>query len=296
MTDSFHKALLDLLYDAVFFVDGERRITYWNKAAEELTGFTSQEVLGSKCGESFLAHVDCQGAALCGGSCPLAQTLADVEERESELVLRHKQGHRIPVSVRVAPVFDDGGRPVGAVQIFRDISVRLELRSQLEEMKEQAFLDPLTGLANRRYLDRHLRQRMDEYDRRDAAFGVMYFDIDRFKAVNDRHGHGVGDDVLKMVARTLASNTRLHDLVGRWGGEEFLSVASRVDYRQLLAIAERQRIMVERCSLSVPPDVAVTVSVGAALAVRGESVDALLQRADELLYQAKKSGRNQVCG
>ena len=101
---SFHGRLLDSLYDGVYFVDAERSITYWNKGAERLTGYTAAEALGKHCYDNFLMHVNANGCALCFGGCPLAATLVDGNPREDEIFLRHKRGHRVPTSVRVSPV------------------------------------------------------------------------------------------------------------------------------------------------------------------------------------------------
>jgi len=120
---SFHEKLLDSLYDGVYFVDQDRRITYWNHGAETLTGYTASDAVGRQCFDNFLEHVDEGGCALCVNDCPLAATIGDGQRREAEVYLRHKAGHRIPVSVRVAPLRDTEGLVVGAVEIFTDVQV-----------------------------------------------------------------------------------------------------------------------------------------------------------------------------
>src|SRR5215471_8894879 len=96
----FHARLLDHLYDAIYFVDPSRRITYWNEAAELLTGYSAQEAVGRPCSDNLLVHVNETGCALCTTACPLSDTLADGKRREADVYLRHKAGHRVPVSVR----------------------------------------------------------------------------------------------------------------------------------------------------------------------------------------------------
>src|SRR5512138_459514 len=98
----YFKVLLDNLYDGVYFVDRDRRITFWNKGAERLTGFSKQEADGRSCHDNFLTHIDENGRHLCLSGCPLAETIQDGRQRECDLFLHHKDGHRLPVSIRVS--------------------------------------------------------------------------------------------------------------------------------------------------------------------------------------------------
>jgi PAS domain S-box-containing protein len=123
--NEFYKHLLDNLYDGVYFVDRDRRITYWNRAAEELTGFSADEVVGRCCFDNLLNHTDHCGEQLCHGRCPLHFTIEDGVSREADVFLCHKQGHRVSVSVRAAPIYDDQGCIVGAIEIFSDNTAKL---------------------------------------------------------------------------------------------------------------------------------------------------------------------------
>ena len=101
---SIRERLLDSLFDGVYFVDKERRIQYWSQGAKHLTGYSASEAVGRYCFDNFLVHVDECGCALCLTGCPLASTIADGDRREADVYLRHKLGHRVPVTVRVAPI------------------------------------------------------------------------------------------------------------------------------------------------------------------------------------------------
>lgn len=120
--DRFYKTILDNLFDGVYFVDSERRITYWNKGAERISGFFEAEVLNLACYDNILNHVDETGKRLCLDGCPLAEVLKDGIPRQAEVFLRHKAGHRVPVAVRITPVYE-GNTIVGAVEIFSDTCV-----------------------------------------------------------------------------------------------------------------------------------------------------------------------------
>jgi len=165
----------------------------------------------------------------------------------------------------------------------------------VEDLQAKAFLDPLTGLANRRYVEMNLQGKADEMSRYGWHFGVIMMDIDRFKIVNDSYGHDSGDEVLKMVARTLLHSSRSSDLVGRWGGEEFIAIITNTNMEKLHAIAERYRSLVEQSSLPLgETPLSVTISAGATLAAPGENVEPVIKRADKLLYASKDAGRNRV--
>ncbi len=127
------------------------------------------------------------------------------------------------------------------------------------------------------------------------GFGVLRMDSDHFKNVNDIWGHPAGDAVLRVAARTLAHNARSFDLVGRWGGEDFLAVVSGVDESKLHTVASRFRALVEQSNLDYEADrISVTVSVGGAIAQAADTEESLLERAGQHLYQSKAPGQNRV--
>jgi diguanylate cyclase (GGDEF)-like protein/PAS domain S-box-containing protein len=292
--EGFFRNLLDCLYDAVYFVDRDRRITYWNKAAEALTGFTREDSVGSLCHQNRLAHVDDQGHQLCLSGCPLHASMRDGTPREARIFLRHRLGHRVPVRVRVTPIRDAAGDIVGAAEIFSDDSDGRENEQRLQQFERLALLDHLTGIPNRRHLEATMAARHREVQRYGGSFGVLIADIDHFKSVNDRLGHAAGDQVLVAIARSLRAGIRPFDVFGRWGGEEFLAVLVNLKGDELVAVAERLRVLVERTTLPEYPGLDLTVSVGAVLATPGEIIPDIVRRADEQLYRAKNDGRNRV--
>lgn len=295
LINDFHRQLLDEIYDGVYFVDLDRNITYWNRAAEKISGYKSDEVIGRSCRDNILIHVDCKGLELCGEGCPLGLAISDGKSSEVETYLHHKKGYRIPVAVRAAPVTSDKGNTVGAVEIFSDISQIEVIKHRMKELERLALLDHLTGLPNRRYAEEELSVRLAEHTRYSWPVGVMMIDIDHFKLVNDKYGHDLGDEVLRTAGQTLLRNSRPFDLVGRWGGEEFISIVRNVDKEPLKIIAERYRALVEKSKITMDEDeVSVTISLGGTLIVDGDTTESIIKRADDLLYASKNSGRNRV--
>ena len=293
--ETFYEGILDNLYDGIYFVDRDRKITYWNKAAERITGFLRSEALGTHCYDHILNHINDEGDHLCHHDCPLAQCMETGEPMQAELYLHHKEGYRLPVSIRVTPILDKDGSVIGAAELFSDNSAKAMMLQRMEELETMALIDPLTRMANRRYIEMHLRNRLEEMHRYGWTFCVLFVDIDDFKRVNDTYGHDAGDKVLKIVGRTLSGNARPFDIFGRWGGEEFVAIVENVSYKTLPMIANRFRLLVENSYLSVGDrKIRVSVSVGATVARLEDTVETLLRRADRLMYQSKKAGKNRL--
>ncbi|MBU0945089.1 MAG: diguanylate cyclase [Proteobacteria bacterium] len=285
--------IIENLHDGLYFVDKNRVIAYWNKAAEKISGFTASEVIGKSCSDDILAHVDSEGQRLCTGLCPLAATIGDGTPREAEVYMHHKDGHRIPVSIRVSTLTDASGHVIGGIELFTDISNQTTNALRVKELEKLALLDSLTQLANRNYIDRELRIKFEEKKRFNLPFGVLFIDIDHFKKFNDNYGHYLGDDVLKFVANTFVANARPFDLYGRWGGEEFIGLIPNIGASDLENLGNRMRHLVKNSYLTRDDKkLQVTISLGATIASENDTMDSLLKRADKLLYQSKTSGRN----
>lgn len=290
--DSYER-IIENLHDGLYFVDRDRIITYWNKGAERISGFTAEEVVGKSCGDNILTHVDSHGNNLCTGMCPLAETIKDGRLREAEVYMHHKDGHRIPVSVRVSTLTDNDGIIIGGIELFTDISNQEAIKLRVKELEELALLDNLTRLANRNYIEREIKNRFQEKKRLNVPFGVLFMDIDHFKKINDSYGHVVGDNVLKFIARSFVANARSFDLYGRWGGEEFIGIIRNVEGKELELIGNRVRVLVENSYIiHENKKLYVTISIGATLVKEDDTIDSLIKRADSLMYKSKTAGRN----
>lgn len=292
----FYKELVDNLYDGVYFVDRERLITYWNKGAERITGYKSNQVIGRSCRDNLLNHVTANGVQLCLGQCPLAACMEDGVVREADVFLHHADGHRMPVLVRAAPLRDTQGKIIGAVETFTSDAGMLSIRQELRELRHSTRTDTLTNVGNRHFLEGRLRAIIAEYENQRGGAAVIFIDIDQFKQFNDTYGHDVGDKVLRMVAATLKHNLRKTDIAGRWGGEEFLAILYDVTSFDLLeTICDKLRTLVELSRLDLAnKSLNVTISVGATLLRPYDTPETIVRRADELMYQSKEAGRNRV--
>jgi diguanylate cyclase (GGDEF)-like protein/PAS domain S-box-containing protein len=287
------EGLIRHISDGLYMVDLRRKIIYWNKPAEEITGYSAQQVVGHACWENILVHVDQHGQGLCQAMCPLAATIKDGIHRDAQVFLHHRDGHRVPVWVRTSRLQDLSGKVIGGAELFTDLSATSAIANRIKELEKISLIDELTQLANRRYMEMELQGRFAEMKRYGLAFGLILMDIDFFKQVNDRYGHPVGDLVLRAVSKTIQQTARPFDLFGRWGGEEFMGIIRNTDAAGLAAIAERVRILVANTFLEVnSAPIGITISVGATMALATDTPASLVRRTDQLLYQSKARGRN----
>jgi diguanylate cyclase (GGDEF)-like protein/PAS domain S-box-containing protein len=288
-----YQDLLDQISDGVYFVTRDRRITYWNRGAELMTGYSAPEVLGHSCGEGILRHVNDSGKQLCLHGCPLAATMIDGKPREAPVFLHHKDGHRVPVTVRGSALRSPDGEILGSVEVFSHRGVNPY--AGLPRNRKDDAMDPVTGLAPRRFGELSLQTLTQAVAEEATSLGVLYIDADHFKNVNDTFGHKTGDEVLRMVGQSIVNGLRRGDIPVRWGGEEFLALLPGTDLAGLLATAERVRMLAENSWIQKGDvQVRVTVSVGATMAVPAESPDDLVDRSDGFMYASKQGGRNRV--
>ena len=293
--DTIFETIIDNLQDGVYFVDTHRVIKNWSAGATRITGYGAEEVRGRSCADNILVHVDDAGRSMCKGMCPLAATIKDGQPRNGFYYLKHKEGHRVPVNVFAAPICNNGGDIVGALETFHDESAPPDSIAEVSRLKQALYMCPLTGIPNRRYVEEIMPNKFEEIRRSGKFLSLMVIDVDNFKNVNDTYGHETGDIVLKMVGRTLAHAMRSSDLLARWGGEEFIAVMIMEKPLDLLQTAERLRVLVQTSSRTISKDkLCVTVSIGAVAASASTNWIDALRLADRRLYESKNQGRNRT--
>ena len=188
----------------------------------------------------------------------------------------------------------------------RDLQQRLEhesartekLRALLEQTKRDALIDALTGLYNRNALDRKIAEMTEALRADGSPFSLLMLDVDNFKRINDAYGHTIGDAVLRVAGKTIAQNTKGSDFAARYGGEEFAVTLPRTPLDRAVVVAENIRRSLEANRFKVVHNdktlPAITISIGITLACKDDTPEALFERADKALYQAKSAGRNTV--
>jgi diguanylate cyclase (GGDEF)-like protein/PAS domain S-box-containing protein len=287
----FYSNILDNISSGVYFVDRDRVITYWNKGAERLSGFTALEVVGSKC-SSFLNHIDEKGNVLCGDNCPLLGTINDGNHRQAEVLMMNKMGQRVPVLVQAMPM-QENGEILGAVEIFQDISPLKLAEARIRELSDVAFIDPLTQVYNRAGLDKIMQTWFHDFLLFNYSFSVIFIDVDQFKQVNDQYGHLIGDQILASIGSRLKQELRQVDIVGRWGGDEFVVLLNDVSSQTIQNVIQKIRdILNSQPYQTSIGELLVTCSSGGVIPNTSDTLETLMMRADQLMYTEKQTKSN----
>ena len=286
-----HRLLAENAWDVVWTMGLDGSITYVSPAVERVRGITPQEAMKQSLDE---IHPPDSAASVGAYFAELFAAIADGTEppvfRGEHEYYRH-DGSIMTGELQVIPHVDDDGKVVAILGVTRDISERKVFESELTRL---AVTDPLTGLWNRRHTAELLAADLLQSERHGQTLSLLMIDIDHFKAINDTHGHQTGDRVLIEVARRLLDNVRATDVIGRWGGEEFVVLLRFCGRDDALATAEKLRRRISDTPVTVAGP--VTVSIGASELCPGDDISTWLSRADAALYEAKRSGRNAVAG
>ena len=278
---SFANTLINSL-PGIFFIMGEAgHLIRWNRNLEVAIGYTGRQLSNMELlqlveGEDVLKIATFAGEARGFGKATV------------ELNLLKREGGTIPFffnGVRLDGFETDSSIACTGI----DISYRYQLE---QELLLQATTDVMTGAFNRRKMEVEIELEIRKYVRNPLPFSLAMLDIDHFKRVNDTFGHDAGDQVLKQVVELVRQQLRETDMLGRWGGEEFIILSSSSSIASMQALTERVRVAI--AAHSITPAGHITVSMGVSEYQAGESQKTLLKRIDDALYLAKESGRNQV--
>lgn len=264
------------------------KIIYVNDAFTETTGYSAAEVIGETPRIFQKEGTDKE---------ELSKIREALEKKEPvRVTLRNfsKTGKEYWVDISILPLRDSEGKVTHFASIQRDITEYKKLEQDLQIL---CRTDPLTTAANRRAFNEILSQEFSRFKRSQKEYALIMIDLDHFKSINDQHGHSVGDQVLIEVTERCKDNIRVHDILARLGGEEFCILLPYTESKQAKKVAERLREKIEIKPIIVDGlRVKVTISVGISLvSTSDEDGHQAMERADQKLFQAKESGRNQIC-
>ncbi|WP_323795192.1 diguanylate cyclase [Nisaea sp.] len=290
--ETFYRDIIGKTADAIIAIDEQKQIIYINQSAENMFGYQSKEILGKDLNVLIPSRFHTRHNIDIENFVNTGQDSRFMGDRESYIVGLHLDGHEIKLGASIVRV-QNGSSYVFAA-ICRDVSRRIDL---VDDLTEMARIDPLTGHLNRRSFMEIAVKECERANRHYMSLACLFFDLDRFKSLNDRYGHDAGDHVLREFAELTSSTLRSIDSFCRWGGEEFIALLPNTDLEGAIIVAERARRKIESQSFVLPDAsiVELTVSVGASHATGpGIDINEQIKRADEALYEAKRDGRNRV--
>jgi diguanylate cyclase (GGDEF)-like protein/PAS domain S-box-containing protein len=276
-----------MVLDATPPREGGPYIVYVNPAFETLMGYRSDEVIGQN--PKILQGKDTDD----GTRHTIRQAMTRGERIRTQILNYAKDGQQLWLDISVVPIHDDEGELVYFAAIERDLTEHKHLQSRLEAL---ASTDSLTRLPNRQAIMNKANEDFARARRDKRPLSILMIDIDHFKSINDRHGHAAGDHVLREVSTICRDVLRGSDVMGRIGGEEFVVLLPDAPRNSAEHVAERMRSRLAGTNIYfLNLQFTITASFGVAtINDDDETVQTMLDRADEAMYQAKHGGRNQV--
>ncbi len=295
LEDRYLNRLLDQITDGCLILDKGKNYIFWNKSAEALSGFPAEQILNKSCQAEPPLFINSSGRPLCEENCLCDQALKDGQPRLLDVYLQHKNGFRLPVRLKIIPLLNGDGQSVGLAEIFTDISPAVAIPLKMGELEKMQLLDLDTGLPNRLYMEMYLKNKIDEYQKYGLPFGLIYADVDNFNKIQERFGRFNSAKLIRMIARTFQKNVRYFDIVCRWENEEFLICLLNIDENRLDIVANKLRLLVAESYITVETGLLnATVSMGATLVQRFDTIESMIKRAEELMLHSKWLGRNKV--
>lgn len=292
---TLYNILLNHIHEAIYFVDRQRTITFWNHGAEIITGFNRSEMQGRRCPSNIIIQVSNQNMLVCRDDCPIIKTMQDGNIRDLTAFLLHKAGHRIPVTMHTFPIRNAEKNITGAAALFSETIPKVAIPQKSPDLERLEMMDPLTGLGNNIYIEMQLKSRFAEMKKYSFSFGILLVDIDDFKNFNEIHGDDTGDKIIKSVGQTLYNNIRFFDIIGRWKEDKFIIIILNITETKLDVVANKLRLLVSQSQIQEGTQlIGVTVSIGATLARPLDKPDTIIFRAERLTKHSKWLGKNRV--
>ena len=259
--------------------DLEGNITSVSEAFCRISGYSEEELIGKT--HNIVKHEDMDTNVYT----ELWNTITSGEKWIGEIQNKKKNGDAYWVLANIEPIYSRSGTRIGYTSIRQEITDK-------KRVEKLSVTDKLTQLYNRVRLEEIFTIEIAKFHRYNTSFSVILIDIDFFKDVNDTYGHNVGDVFLKEIADLLKSSVRIEDIVGRWGGEEFIILTNNYSIEGIMILAEKIRQTVASYDFTTVGH--KTVSIGVSILNKEDTQESVIYRADKSLYHAKKTGRNKV--
>jgi PAS domain S-box-containing protein len=261
------RLILENFEDGIYLIDRNRRILYWSEGAERITGHLAHEVIGKTCNVNLLSHCGEQGTPYCADGCPLSATMEEVKSRRMRCFIRHKNGHRVPINSRSAPVKNRAGELIGAVEIIRLDVHHYGLAQRFRGLEPFGCLDPETGVANKQMTELRMAHRLEDLRKFGIPVGIAGIKIEDQAPMVSRFGKEAWFSLLRASAQTLAQTLPPNGFVGRWDENWFLALIGNCDPMMLQNTASLAANLVAASEISwwgaiVRPKATVRTTMG----------------------------------
>lgn len=286
--DSFSKLILDNLHEGVYILDMNKTIIYCNKSAEKSIGYTSEDLIGSSCKDIICFTPDKENQN-CDTDCSISQSFLTGEINESTMFFSTKNSHNIPIHLKIVPTKDQSEKITGVI-IFFVSTVNSSIGTEkINELIKFSFLDPVTELPNRRYLETKLQSILEEIQKTKISVEVLVFEVQDLKLLNDKYGDKTVDTILKIVAKTLASNVKLNSTIGRWSGNKFMIILPEPKNGFVLLIANKLQMLINNAFAKEKENNITIETICAGSRVKNiDDINSLTKRIENIIVDAKK--------
>jgi len=294
-SEHFLSTIFDSFHDPFNIVDRDYRIVKFNEAYSRMKNMSAKDLFGKKCYEALHDR-----SSVCE-DCVLVKTFQSKDPCAKEKRVTQANGTEMWLEIYTYPILDQQKNVTHVVEYTRDITDRKkaeeEKKQLIENLNYLSTTDSLTGLRNRRALTDTLHQEIERTQRYDTDLSLILCDLDKFKLINDTYGHAAGDAALQAVSEALKTSLRKTDILGRYGGDEFMIILPETSLAAAKMLAEKVRLAVSEIELSVGNNkrIGLSLSLGVAgCCAPAENLDTLVRLADSALYESKQGGRNRV--
>ena len=293
LNSEFYQALLDNLFEALYVVDHNKTIVYWNKGCERLTGYAAEEMMGRSYDQTAVGFEKLLNPSQVKSRLGIQRVLQTLIPGKWKGAIQRKDGQAVYIKSHITPIILGNGQIAGAAEVLRNMTSQLALEETHLKILEISRRDQLTGLYNRCAITEFFKAELERSVRYQQPFSIIIADIDHFKRFNDQYGHDTGDRILSRVGRLFDESIRQPDVAGRCGGEEFLILTPNSDREAARQLAQRLCDNIRQMSLDGLSET-ITASFGISQLNQSQTTDQLLYQADQALYRAKNHGRDQV--
>lgn len=285
------RLVLDSLHTGILVLDRNGKILFWNEGAEHLAGHIRHDILGRSHRESVLPHCEGQGCSECGKTCPFTRTMHTGKATEVRMQVLHKQGHLVPVVLRVAAIRDPHGSVIAAAASFEMQRRQAQADRDQRHLIPPSCIDEATGVAGHSFTEFHLRENLLGFVEYHIPFSIICIraDLERFRAA---YGRQACDHILRVLAQNLSNNFRPNDFMGRWAEDEFLVILMNCGALGAERAYDRVRKAVGRASIRWwGEEISLTTSFGYAAVQPGDTISTLVKQAQRSFQESAKASQ-----